>query len=329
MDRLKEKGKGKAIQLQDCECIGLRIVEKINGELVALDLREVFSQSGVPTAIIKDGDSSLRKGVRLYSESLEKPIPVVEDIGHVLANALKAEFKDEKKYKKFLTLISKGSRKLRQTNLAYLIPPKIRQKGRFQSIGNLCKWSIKMLDFMAVIGAAEKSSSLDRVRKAFPKFSLLKNFIESFSKTVKASSDIMGILKNKGLNQENYLECLKLADNIPKQSRVKKRLLEWLDRHIAIQNDLSTPALLVSSDIIESLFGKFKHVIERGSQADMNRTALLIPALCGQTNLQESYEIFNQTRHKDIKTWEEKNITYTIRKQRQQFFNKKSQIPVK
>ena len=39
--------------------------------------------------------------------------------------------------------------------------------------------------------------------------------------------------------------------------------------------------LLASSDIIESLFGNFKDIIGRGPQADMNRSALLIPVLCG------------------------------------------------
>jgi hypothetical protein len=42
--------------------------------------------------------------------------------------------------------------------------------------------------------------------------------------------------------------------------------------------------MIVSSDIIESLFGKFKYAIERSPQADMNRTILLIPALCGNLN---------------------------------------------
>jgi len=42
--------------------------------------------------------------------------------------------------------------------------------------------------------------------------------------------------------------------------------------------------LLISSDIIESLFGNFKYIIERSPQADMNRTNLLIPVLCGDLN---------------------------------------------
>ncbi|MDD5123612.1 hypothetical protein [Methylovulum sp.] len=68
---------------------------------------------------------------------------------------------------------------------------------------------------------------------------------------------------------------------MPKNSKVKKHLQQWLGQHLLIQKQLTGLPLLVSSDIIESLFGNFKHIIERSPQADMNRTTLLIPALCG------------------------------------------------
>jgi hypothetical protein len=58
------------------------------------------------------------------------------------------------------------------------------------------------------------------------------------------------------------------------EAKVKKRLLIWLQQHIEIQKQITSLPLLVSSDIIESLFGNFKHIIERSSQADMNRTTL-------------------------------------------------------
>jgi hypothetical protein len=46
--------RGAAIQLGDCECIGLKIAETVNGETVALHLQEIFERSGTPAAITKD-----------------------------------------------------------------------------------------------------------------------------------------------------------------------------------------------------------------------------------------------------------------------------------
>ena len=108
-----------------------------------------------------------------------------------MATALKVQYKDSKGYKDFTELTSKGANRLRQTNLAYLIPPKLRKKGRFLSISKLGKWGGKMLKSFAVKGVAKKGSVLEKLRNALPGFNQLKPFIKSFANTVKVLSDVM------------------------------------------------------------------------------------------------------------------------------------------
>ena len=195
----------------------------MNGVSISLELDEIFRQAGNPIAIIKDCDYTLRKGVRLYSEKQMTPVHVIEDIGHVVATALKNEFKDSKGYKDFIKLTNKGASRLRQTNLAYLTPPKLRTKGRFQSISKLGLWGDKILKVLAVKGAAKKGSLLAKLRNALPGFGRLTPFITSFAKTAKVTSNIMEILKNKGLNQASYEQCLQLSKQLPRRSKIKKR----------------------------------------------------------------------------------------------------------
>ena len=134
-----------AIQLSDCECIGLTVSETVNGETTAKDLEIIFNHSGLPKAIIKDCDATLNKAVRLCSQSHEVTLPVIDDIGHVMASALKHQFEKKAAYKQFIAKSTQGAQCLRQTDLAFLIPPKLRSKGRFQSISKLGKWADKML----------------------------------------------------------------------------------------------------------------------------------------------------------------------------------------
>lgn len=322
MDALSKK-EG-AIQLADCECIGLSVHETVNGESTANDLDAVFKQAGMPTAIIKDCDSTLNKGVRLCSKMNDTIIPIIEDIGHVMATALKHQFEGKAQYKKFISKTSLGANCLRQTNLAFLIPPKLRSKGRFQSIGKLAKWGEKMLDVFSVKGRAEKGSVLERLRKTFPGFNTLRYFIKRFANTAKITSQVMEILKNQGLNKTSHDQCCQLAKGLPARSKVKKRLLHWLQVHIEIQRKMTTLPLLVSSDIIESLFGNFKHVMHRSPQADMNRTTLLIPALCGNWKEDAVIQAFRYASQQDLIEWEKKEIPYTLQKKRQIFFASKS-----
>jgi len=67
--------------------------------------------------------------------------------------------------------------------------------------------------------------------------------------------------------------------------------------------------LLASSDIIESLFGNFKHIIERGPQADMNRMALLIPALCGNLGKTTITQALGRASHRDLEMWEQEKFS--------------------
>ncbi len=316
-----EKNK-QAISLKDCECIGLHISETVNGESISAELIPIFQQAGYPDVIIKDCDRTLNKGVTLWSKGQNLTVPIIEDIGHVTASSLKAQFEKTSDYKTFTSLTTQGAKKLRQTQLAFLTPPKLRTKGRFQSIGNLGKWATLMLDKIGFSGPVQNESPIKKLQSAFPNLCSIKCFIREFSTTAKVTSCIMAILKNEGLNQENYDVCIQHIIKLPERSKVRIRLVTWLDQHLVIQKKFPSLPLLVSSDIIESLFGNFKHIIERSPQADMNRTTLLIPALCGILDESSIVKAFNKVGHQDIKDWEDENIPYTMRRRRQAFLFK-------
>ena len=99
---------------------------------------------------------------------------------------------------------------------------------------------------------------------------------------------------------------------------------QWLQQHLAIQQKFPDMPLLVSSDIIESLFGNYKHIIERSPQADMNRSVLLIPALCGKRDNATISNALHHASHQELNDWEQTNIPYTVRKKRRDFFDVKS-----
>jgi len=315
--------RGSAVRLEDVECIGLTVSDKVTGDTIHPELEEIFARAGNPIAIIKDADATLQKGVRLWSDQQENPVPTIDDIGHTMGNALKSQFEKMAIYKRFTALVSQGAKCLRQTDLAFMTPPRLRSKGRFQSIGKLGQWGEKMLNVFAVRGPAKEGSQLDRLRKAFPNFSQSRAFIVQFASTTGIVSQVMEILKNKGLDRNSYKQCYELSKGLPRNSKVKKRLQDWLKKNIKLQKQLTPLPLLVSSDIIESLFGNFKHIIERSPQADMNRTVLLIPALCGKRSGSVVTQALHLASHVDLEAWEKEHIPYTVRKKRLEFFKER------
>jgi hypothetical protein len=97
----------------------------------------------------------------------------------------------------------------------------------------------------------------------------LRPFIERFALTAHRVAGVLAILKNQALHPDTYRQCGQWTEQLPPRCKVKKRLLNGLQRQLHIQRYLGIQPLLVSSDIIESLLGKFKHLTARGTQAEM------------------------------------------------------------
>jgi hypothetical protein len=314
-----------AITLEDCECIGLTVREQVNGDYIAADLTDIFKRSGNPSGIIKDNDPTLQKGVMLWMKTQSTLITIIADISHVMAAALKQQFEKDLTFQDFIKLTNHAAQRLRQTSLAFLKPPKLRGKGRFLSISTLGKWAAKMLAMMTRQGCAAKEDMLGKLHEALPGFLSFQSFISTFIKTTQIVTHVMEILKNKGLTKESDEQCRQLCMALPAKSEVRQRLYQWLQVHRDIQQQFRNFPLIVSSDIIESLFGNYKHITSRNPQPDMNRSALLIPALCGKSNKTTIHNALNDVSHLDLIRWEQENIPYTMRKKRHEFFDKNIQ----
>jgi hypothetical protein len=308
-----------AIGLEDCECLGIKISSEWNGETVKAALKEIFADLTPPAGIIKDNGTDLKKGVALVIEDLdEKPLVVIEDIGHAAANALKDEFADKSWFKKFLEIIRKGSSRIRQTDLANLCPPKLRTKGRFQGITKVAKWTTKILQIIGGQGRAKSGSEEGRLRTAFSGLCGLRLDLEKFTFTCDIVADLLKTLKTEGLSLKTYCWSKSLLEKLPPRSRVRFRLLDWLDSHIYIycRLGLNGMGMPVSSDGIESLFGKFKNVIQRCPQAELNRLVYVIPLICGKHQPEYISHLLCGVSHTDMTRYLEENVPETLKQMR-------------
>jgi hypothetical protein len=313
-----------ALTFADVQCVGLKISPVWNGETVQQTLTEIFERTGRPVGILKDGGTDLNKGVTLWREAnLAKQTWVIDDIGHIVANALKAEFSGLKAFEQFLEVVSRGSSRIRQTVLAILMPPKIRSKGRFQSIGRVADWAEKMLTMISGAGRAAEHSVTTQLRRAFEGLSAHRAFIERFQLECRIASLVMQLLKNQGLNQATYRKAKELTGRLPERSILRRRVEDWLDRHLRIQSRLGMgqQALVVSTDIIESLFGKFKACVQRSPLAEMTGMVLAIPALCGSVAAADIESALRQVSHQELREWTKAHVPPTMQQFRRKTFD--------
>jgi len=318
-----------AVGLEDCECIGLEVSHKWNGQLVFEALTRVFKTAGLPVAVIKDGGTDLNKGVEMFCEQHpDQKIHIIDDIGHFAANALKALFAKTKPFKTFLEIISSGSKRIRQTKLAWLLPPKIRTKGRFQGITAVAEWAKTILDLIGGKGKAKDGSDLSQARKAFAGLAKLRPFLTMFCHACAIVEDFLRLMKTEGLNQATYTRARNILKKLPTKSLVRKRLSAWLTKHIGIHRALGIGnlPLLVSSDAIESLFGKFKTIIQRNPQSELNRLLYIIPLLCGNHSHDAIHAALQECSHIQMRRQIEQTIPPTLRQQRVRELGKNSNL---
>jgi hypothetical protein len=267
----------------------------------------------------------------LWKKKQTEFIGVIDDVGHEAANALKAEYAGLKPFKQFIKVIDRGAKRIRQTNLASLLPPKIRTKGRFQGITRVAKWADTMLEFISRKGRTNKGNDVNRIRQAFSGLSQLSAFLAKFTFSCTVVSDFLKLFKNRGINQKTYREGKQLLQSLPESSKLKKRLLIWLEKILNLQCRLSikqTP-LPVSSDVVESLFGKFKTIIQRNPAGELNRLVYVIPILCGIHNLDSIDSSLKNTTHRDLQAELNKEIPDTLRMTRSKLLSKitKKEVP--
>jgi hypothetical protein len=317
--------RGSAITLKDCQVIFVKILENCTGEAISECLEIAFSTAGRPIAILKDGGRDLKKGTTIYREEnqCKASLWTIADLGHVIANALKAEFAKVLGFKRLLVLVYGGAKRLRQTNAAIFLPPKLRTKGRFQGISRLAEWAIWILDLMSVPGQVKEDSLVAALRKGFPKLPQLRALLEKFVLTCKVTNKLQSLLKNKGLNQKTYQLAILILGKLPDQSHTRMVVTEWLDQHLRLQCRLKIGQipLLISSDALESLFGKLKSILGRSPVGELNRMTLLMPALCGEITPESIERGLRQTNHIDLLKIEKEMIPPTLLQQKKSTFS--------
>ena len=314
-----------AVSLEHIECVGLVIKSSWNGQEICSALHTIFTKVGAPLFIVKDQGADLKAGVRLL-KNMMPGIRSVRDIGHVAALLLKKSYAENSVYKKFLKMVDVARARLCHAELAFLRPPKIRAKGRFQSISRLVKWAEKMCELTKGAGSVEETDIRFKLREVLPGIRSMRFFFARFSRDCSVFDAVLGILKNQGLNQTTNKICRDKLKELPRYSKIRKGLEAWLTETMSLQCRLGigqTP-LLVSSDILESLFGVTKSIIERTPSPEFGTLSLATPLLCGEQDHRKIAEAMQRCSQKSLTKWKNTELINTHRRTKTRLFPKKA-----
>jgi len=312
----------KALDFNDVEIVGLYVQESFTGEIIADLVKPLFSKLGNPNQILTDGAGDLKKSIKIIFDTTDTKCFHSLDIGHFSANILKKAYIKNEQFIKFLEFTSKVSSKLNQTIAAWICPNKLPIKARFQGISEIAKWSEKAFDyFKNHINDCEYETKKLLIEN-FQGYEFLVKFAKKFNEDCQLINEVSKIVKNKGLSEFTFIEAMEVLSKLSPKSQIRLSLEDYLITNMNQFRENKVESGLLSSDIIESVFGKIKYIMKNSPSKEINKLSLLLPGLVGEFSEDLIINALHEIKIKDIKNWEEENVQNTILKKKRKEFSK-------
>lgn len=247
---------------KDVEVLGLYPTEKSTGKFA----EEAFEDSakrvgGKFLALVLDQGSDVKMGARLFQQN-HKNVKILHDISHKLSNAMEHELKNDKKWSEYIKELNLLRRRVFQTELAALMPKKQREKARFMDIGHLVHWPERVRKSKADGCFKEITEEryqdylgwIERFIKPLDEWTFMESTVNLIKGTVRIYGYSKGVYEYlKMIFDGAAIEGERLQKFISKALNTLWDEVEKLDEG---------QTLIGSTEVIESVFGKYKAINE-------------------------------------------------------------------
>lgn len=297
----------RGLKHNEVELLALEIMESTRGEIIEQKLSELTNIVGCPVQIISDHGSDLEKGIKLYIQKFTSVI-YTYDVTHAMALILKHELAKSEKYQSFIQKCNQCRHQLQQTELSFISPPSQRSQCRYFNIEKLINWAQRLLncpiDTLFELSSNSDQEALNQI--LIIKFGWLEEYIEEISiwgQMVLMTRTLETQLKRNGISQQSNIEFelqqCSTVNNV--NSDFQNSILEY------ITNESSQipvgKTFLATSDVIESIFGKYKNLSSKSPIKQIGQMVLNI-SLCTM-NLATFVikQALENVRYVDLKNW--------------------------
>ena len=297
-----------ALCLSGAQILLMEVKRSWSGDEIAKRIEKVEAKVGTKaTYIISDSGANLIKGIGGCQA------PRVGDCGHEIARQMEGLYKKEPRFVGFVAACAQSKFKLVMMPQGYLAAPRQRTIARFMNLWPLLKWASGLLRNI-------ESLSGDDVM-AYTWIEEHREIIEELALALKTANELLELLKNKGLSYASVAKCTQICDTFCKNTIGLPAIwMAGIKQYVQNEGSKLTAKGVVwhmSSDIIESLFGRYKeHKADNGLYG-VTPFVLALPVLTKinaekqQVNV-DYKESLERTLMTDLKQW---NVDHLIENQ--------------
>jgi hypothetical protein len=246
MEKVISQGRG--LSHKDVEILGLEIMDSTKGEIILTKLDKITQKVGVPVQIVADHGSDLARGIKLYQQN-HPGIIYTHDVTHAMALLLKYRLDADDRYQSFIQKLTHWGIKLlnsREETLIKLMPdiePSLIYPKIIEKLGWLADYEADLIHWNQMV---TMTRSLETQLK---KLGVNSQSLEYF--------------------QQNKFEFVNssLLD-------FQQQIFDYVTNQCSQIKVQET--FLATSDVIESLFGKYKQFSARYPFKEMGQMLLTI-----------------------------------------------------
>lgn len=311
-----------ALTCQDLTVWKIELVDNSCGLVVEQQLEKLCEKTGqVPRAILSDRGADLISGIATFCERHPQTI-AIEDLPHFAANAIKKELTNDPDWPVFLVATNRSKTSLRQTKLAFLLPPDLRAKARWMNLGPLIAWSQKVLLFLdspiAVKGVSlteeelkGKMGWLQGYRNSLRKWSEILQVVESSLEYIRKT----GYHRNCRKELSENLSLLAMSAESAAR-RVADRILDYVEQQSVQLRE--GEHLLATTEVLESLLGKAKKLHGQQSRSGFTKMVLGIAASVSELTTDVVTTALSAIKVHHVTEWIKSDIGTSVQAQRNQ-----------
>ncbi|NJN11694.1 MAG: hypothetical protein HC836_30875 [Richelia sp. RM2_1_2] len=270
----------KGLSHENVEVLAIEIMNSTRGEFIEKALDRVSEKVGVPIQIVADNSSDLARGIKLYSQKYPNLI-YTHDVTHGMALLLKYQLDSNDRYQSFIKRCTITRQRLQQTELYFLAPPAQRSQCRYFNIERLTDWGINLLNsstetLMELLPNVDDSVILPKIKDKLGWLANFQSDLMHWSQMASLTRSVETQLKSQGINQKSLkiFEKSQLIFTDANLQNFQQKLREYITTQSEKIQDERT--FLATSDVIESLFGKYKQFSTRCPFKEMGQMLLTI-----------------------------------------------------
>lgn len=285
-----------ALKMEDVYVLDLKVQSSWKSEELSKMLQSKIAKHQLDVAyVISDKGNVLKKAYQTCE------LTWIGDCTHEMANQTKRIFAKDEPFHNFVNQMNALRSKWIMSKNNLYTPPSMRSKSRFHQIFSVYKWGEFVMENWTEFDQKAKEQ-LDFVQQQKDLVLMMKHFYKLI--------DVFAIIfKSKGIQKQSIEEWEKSVKQYEQENELCDKAKQFITKmnDYLVQQQLQLPhqnQILCCSDIVESMFGKYKN---KGGPKIITDDVLKIVAYPDMKKIEDVKKAMTKVKMKKVLAWKRKN----------------------